>query len=156
MRTTELAERFDRIMDVLGSEQCHSHVPLEVRRLVNELRNMCHMNQAGLSQWQFPILQQMITQLDRAVEWMERSYLEVPVTEAVGITVNGVAHPMASNIALSHLNISMLAYGDEKNTEHMTCTYRVGDGPSSCLYRDGTSILPQEDMRFDISDSGAA
>lgn len=78
MMTMELGARFDRIMEVLGSERCHRGVPMEVHRLVDEMRSI---NRTGLSDWQLPILEQMITQLDRAVEWMSLRYLEVPKSD---------------------------------------------------------------------------
>lgn len=69
MKTVELAAKFDRIMEILGSEQCHRHVPMEVRRLVVELSSV---NRALLGPHQLPVLEQMVTQLERAIAEVDR------------------------------------------------------------------------------------
>lgn len=84
----------------------------------------------------------------------------VPLLEGtVDITVNGAVHPLAANMELSHLNISMLGYGDEEGTKYMTCVYHAKgeDGElSGSLYRGGPSVLPREGMHFTIMNTGNA
>lgn len=75
MQTAELGHRFDHIIKLLGSETCHRGIPPEVRQLVEELR---HLKCSELTRWQLPIMQVMLVQLERVVEWMDLRYLEVP------------------------------------------------------------------------------